>query len=427
MPAAAWTARWQRLTAQPVFMCGFRPFFLLTGASAVLLVLAWTAMLAGALPMPQVPGGPIAWHAHELIFGFAMASVAGFLLTAVPEFTGTREAPAALTLRLVLLWLAARTAYPLAPWLSIVPAAAFNGLLAVWLLAVVVPPILHDPERRHVGIAVTVALLAVVQVGYFAALIGSGDAMRWLHAATGLLMILVVLAQSRISLRVVNGAVERPQADAGYRPRPPRVNLAIGCIGLYTALEWLQPGHAASGWLALAAAAAMLNLLNDWHIGRALFARWALLLYAVYWLLAAGYGLLAAAHFGAPIAPSAGRHLLLAGAMSLAILVVMNIAGRIHAGQWLDRRAWVWLAAVALIAGAILRAAGATAWFGGAGLPLLVVAALLWSAGFVLYLVYSARTLLVARADGKTGCAEPDPPAVPIVFMRRPQGGSQPP
>jgi uncharacterized protein involved in response to NO len=68
---------------------------------AVLLTVLWAAMLAGAVPTPRLPGGPIAWHAHELIFGFALASVVGFLLTAVPEFTGTREAPPALTVQLV--------------------------------------------------------------------------------------------------------------------------------------------------------------------------------------------------------------------------------------------------------------------------------------------------------------------------------------
>jgi uncharacterized protein involved in response to NO len=169
----------------------------------------------------------------------------------------------------------------------------------------------------------------------------------------------------------------------------------------------------------------MLNLLNDWHIGRALLARWALLLYAVYWLTAAGYGLLVAAHVGALIALSAGRHLLLAGAMSLAILVVMSIAGRIHAGHGLDRRKWVWWVAAALVAGALLRAAGGTTWLAGATVWTQGAAALLWAAAFALYLVFNGRVLLGPRPDGRAGCAEPEPPAMPIRFVRAPRGGTQ--
>jgi uncharacterized protein involved in response to NO len=404
--------------AHPLFSCAFRPFFLLTAIAALALLPPWAALLAGLAPLPALPGGAIAWHAHEMIFGFAYASVLGFVLTAVPEFTGSRAAPPALALTLALLWLAARLAYPLAPWVGLLPALLLNAALAVSLLAFAAPPLLRDARRAHLSFAIVLLLLAAAQIGFFAALLAQADPGRWLHAAIGLLMILIVLAQTRISMRVVNGAIDRPDADAGYRPRPPRRNLAVGCLALYTAQQWLAPAHPAGAWLALAAAAAMLNLLNDWHIGRPLLNRWSLPLYAVYWLIALGYALLSAAHFGAPVAPSAGHHLLLAGAMGLAILVVMCIAGRRHAGYALDGRGWVLGAAACVVAGAALKAAAASAALADwqAAQPL---AALLFAAGFAMYLFFSAGVLTRPRPDGKVGCDEPEPAPVPIRFVAR--------
>ena len=115
-----WAAR---LAALPLFMCGFRPFFLATALYSVLVVLAWTGFLGIGLPLPAVAGGPFVWHAHELMFGFGLAAVAGFVLTAVPEFTATPAFAARVAVRMVLLWLAARAAF----WLSGSLAALVGG------------------------------------------------------------------------------------------------------------------------------------------------------------------------------------------------------------------------------------------------------------------------------------------------------------
>ena len=110
---ADWLAR---IEAHPGLLCGFRPFFVLTAGSAVLFMALWLAALAGGLPgLQRLPGGALAWHAHELVFGFGMASIAGFLLTAVPEFTGCAPFTRRTLLSLALLWICARLAFVLAP------------------------------------------------------------------------------------------------------------------------------------------------------------------------------------------------------------------------------------------------------------------------------------------------------------------------
>ncbi len=393
-----------RACSHPLFLCGFRPFFLATAAYAVLLLAAWSAMLSGAMPAPDVPGGVVVWHAHELIYGYAMASVAGFLLTAVPEFTGCAIVDRRRLLGLFLLWIAGRVAYWLAGVVSIWPAALLNLAFMAWLALLFAPPIWRDPGRPHLGILYAFAGLALAQAGVFL----GADPMAWLHAATGALMILIVLAMSRISMRLINGMLDgEGVTGVDYLARPPRRNLAMFAIGLFTALEVLLPGNSVTGWLALAAAAAVFNLLNDWHIGRHLFNRWIFMLYAVYWLMALGYALIGLALLADWPLVSAGRHLLLAGSMSLAIFAVMAVAGRIHAGYWLDRRPWLPFAASLIVAAALLRVLAALPALAATGKLLMAASALTWMAAFALFLAHFWRALTGPRPDAAGGCAEP--------------------
>ena len=392
----------------PLFCCGFRPFYLATALYAVLALALWGVFFVRGWPLPPEMGGAVAWHAHELIYGFAMASVAGFLLTAVPEFTATPPLQGRRLAALFGLWLAARLAFTLAGVTGVFglfAAALLNLAFMVYLGRLVAPPVWRDPGRPHLAFLHALAALALLQAGYFFAAWRAAPVMPWLLAAAGVLMILIVVAMSRISMRLVNAALQAQDADAaGYLARPPRRNLAIFAIGLYTAVEFALPGHAVGGWLALAVCAALLNLLNDWHIGRALFTRWVFMLYGVYWLMALGYGLIGLSLLGAGFAPSVGRHLLLTGALGLAVLVVMLVAGRTHSGRELDERRWAPVAAGLVVAAALLRVL--------AGMPLAdvpaprlwMLAALAWIGAFALYVVYSWTLLTGPRPDAGKGC-----------------------
>lgn len=394
-------------------MCGFRPFFVLTAVGAVVMMTAWLLMLAGHLPA-GMPGGSLLWHGHELIFGFVTASIAGFVLTAVPEFTHTAPIGRPALVGLTALWLAARPAYALAglwpSWLGLWPAAALNLALWLCLLIQIVPAVWRDLQRRHLGFAWALGALALVEAGFFVALAMQTDALAWLRMAIGLLMVLIVISASRVSMAVVNRRIEEgrpgdpPPGDIGYLARPPRRSLAIFCIVTCSAVEFALGHDRITGWTALAAAAAMLNLLNDWHVGKPLFTRWALMMYATYWLMALGYALMGATWLGVSLPASTGRHILMAGATSLSIFTIMAMAGRIHAGQWLDRRCWLPLVAVGLVLAGLLRAA--------AGIivqpPLLLTASgALWALCFAVYLVMTWPVLTGPRTDGQTGCAEP--------------------
>ncbi len=390
----------------PFWSCALRPFFLCAALAAPLLMLTWLAFLVLGLPLPGVPGGPFVWHAHELLLGFALAAMTGFLLTAVPSFVGGADFGAMPLRALAGLWLIGRLAFNLSGALG-APALAVSGLAHLTLVGglayLTAPRLWRDTERRHASFLWALAGFAFCIAGfYFDALRGTPPT-RWLHATLGVYMMLIVIALSRISMRIVNHAIaEAGIAGLAYIARPPRRKLAIVCIGLYTAAEFFLPGTRFAGWLALAAAAALLNLMNDWRIGRALFRLRPAMLFGVYIFMAAGYATLGVALVFDTDAISAGLHLLTVGALGIAIYAVMSIAGRVHCGQPFETRAWLPSGAILLALAALLRALAT--WPAAHPLYLWLSSGLLWCVAYGLFAWYMLPLFLAPRADGLHGC-----------------------
>jgi len=400
--------------AHPLWLCPFRPFFTLALIAGWVLMGLWGGFLLLGWPLPAVPGGPFVWHAHELLLGFALAGAAGFVLTAVPEFTRTPPFGARPVRVLVGLWLLARLGFWFSGWWPMaglaVAALAQLGLIG-GLMALMAPRLLRDPERRYVAFLWALAVLAVVAAGFYVDALRGAAPTRWLHALVGVWMGLIVIAMSRISMSIVNAGIDAQVAADGqarepYLARPPRRNLALLAIGLFTLAEFVQPGGPVSAWLALAAAAAALNLLNDWHVGRPLMQRWPLMLYAVYGLMALGYALIGVALLGGGFSPSAGLHVLTTGVLGLNIYLVIAIAGYTHSGLEKSGRPWVPWGAALLVAAALARASA----YAVAPTALMGLAALLWCAAFALQSAHMLPVLWRPRADGASGCDGVLPP-----------------
>lgn len=394
----------------PLWLCPFRSFFGLAALSAVVLMALWGAFLLLGWPLPSVPGGPFVWHVHELLVGVGLAAVAGFILTSVPEFTDTPSFAARPVRALVLLWLLGRAGFWASGWWprpGLVVAGLAHLALVLGLMALLAPRLWRDPERRHVSFLWVLGLIALVLAGLYGDALRGASAMRWLHLLLGVLMALIVVAMSRISMSIVNASIDARNAlDGADRPpylaRPPRRNLALLAIALYSLAEFWQPGGRVSAWLALAAASALLGLLNDWHIGKPLFQRWPLMLYLVYGFMAIGYGVIGVALLTGGFSENAGVHLLTTGVFGLNIYVVVCIAGYTHTGLDKDDRPWVPWGAAALGVAAVLRA---LAYAGVASMALMGLAALFWCAAFALQCAHMLPVFLRPRADGREGCA----------------------
>lgn len=388
--------------------CGFRPFFLLASSYAVLLMGAWIFFWRGLLTLPASLGGPIPWHVYELVYGFTLAAMIGFITTAMVEFIETSNQISRRSLLiLVLLWLAGRVSFWLSGAWGIIPAAVFNLALLAYLLALLLPPIWNDPGRPHMSFVYVLLSLAGIEVGFYISGFRGMAVMPWLYAAVGAVMIMIIIALSRISMRVINGleeGIDLFDEEVEYLARPPRRNMAMFTIALFTVIEFIAPGNNITGWLALAAGAAMLNLLNDWHIGRPLFNQWVFGLYSIYWLIALGYLLMGVSILADWPMISGARHFLTTGGIGLAIFLIIVFAGQVHSGRKLEFTRCILFGIIALVLATILRVMMSVPSFSQFSALFLTVSATLWGAAFVLYVICFWKALTEPAVDGRAGC-----------------------
>jgi uncharacterized protein involved in response to NO len=387
----------------PVLARGFRPFFLGVGAYGGLAVLWWAAIWRGELPAPGWLA-PSWWHAHEMLFGVVGGAIAGFLLTAVPVWTGAPALAGGPLLALAALWAAARLALlaagRLPPWA--IALVDFPFLPAV--AAVLARALRRSGQLANQGVAALVALLALANAGVHAQALGicASSAPTALRFAADAVVALIVLIGGRITPAFTANALRRRGVEAEVRARPWLDRLAVACAAALAAVGLVAARSAASGALALAAGLAVAARMAGWQTRRTLGDPLLWSLHAGMAWVAAGLLLVGAADLGAAIPATAGLHALSAGAMGTMILAVMTRVALGHTGRplVLPRGA---VACYALVhAGAVARVAAACA--PGAGqAPLLLASAGLWAAAFWLFAAIYAPILLAPRVDGRPG------------------------
>ena len=392
----------QRRQGFALFDQGLRPFFLMAGLWAPAGVALWLAALAG-LGLPEGPLPMARWHAHEMLAGFVGAAVTGFLLTAVPNWTG--EAPCAGRPLLLLagLFLAGRLALlpgspvpiglaaPLA--LAALPAALLMLAPAVW-------------KARRVRFAGPPLLALLVWTGDLLML---GEAAGWWPGATwaagqllmlDVALLLVGLIGGRIISAFTRNALGKAGRPVEMQPLPGVDAASIAALAVMAPVDLVVPGGMLAGIVAAVAAVLVALRLSRWYGLRTLDQPILWVLHLAYAFLPLSLAVKAAWLLaGAPWA-SAWLHLQGAGALALMILAVMTRATLGHTGRPLVA-APATVAAYALLAlAAVVR--GFWPALGG-GVGTLAVAGALWIAAFVLFLAVHAPMLLMPRVDGKPG------------------------
>ncbi|WP_373387782.1 NnrS family protein [Pseudomonas alcaligenes] len=385
------------LAIAPLWRLGFRPFFLFGALFALLAVALWGVALAG-LAVPQPLGGLLAWHRHEMLYGFGLAIIAGFLLTAVQTWTGLPSLAGRPLLALFGLWLGGRLAWflPLSPVLLALLELAF----AVALLLVFGRLILRARQRHNAPIVLVIGLLGACQALTLYGLVEGDDALqrRGILAALWLVAALMSIIGGRVipfftarGLGLANQAAARPW-------------LMWGLLGLSLAAALLfAVGFNQRPTPLLAAPFLLLAVLHGmrlWHWHDAGIWRvpllWSLHL-AYAWLVVAALGM-ATWHLGWLAQPSLASHALAVGAMGGLILAMLARVSLGHTGRaLLPPRAMAW--AFALLQGAALVRVLLAA-FSVQGLWL---AAALWCLAFALFLRHYAPMLWAARVDGHPG------------------------
>jgi uncharacterized protein involved in response to NO len=385
-----------------LFAYGFRPFFLAAGLSAVLTVPAWLAMLAqGAMPLPSLP--PQLWHAHELFYGFVGAALAGFLLTAVPSWTGAKGFAGWPLAAVASAWLLGRIGFALA---NSVPFAALAAAELAFLpgIAVLLAPPLVRSRNRNTPLLVAIAALWIADAVFLAGVARQDPllASRSLLVAIDLMLLVVTLIGGRIVPSFTANALRRRGEAPDIRSLPWLERAVMALMVAVVLVDLWQPEGAAAGWLAALVAVAQGVRLSGW---RSLRTRGE----AILWVLHLGYAWMPVGFALKALWLLAGmgwaahwQHALTMGVFGTMILAVMTRAALGHTGRELTVGKAVAAAYVLLSLGVATRVFAPGLW-PALYLWALVVSGSLWTAAFAVYLVVYTPILVLARADGKPG------------------------
>jgi uncharacterized protein involved in response to NO len=381
----------------PVLTAGFRPFYLGAAIFSASALPLWLLALAGALPGA---GLDPYWHAHEMLYGYVAAVIAGFLFTAVPNWTGRPTPTGALLATLVCLWLAGRVLMLSGP--AVIAAMVDLAFLPAVALAVALP-IVGARIWRNLFIVLLLLLLGLANLAFHAERLG------WSAPVDGRTALLIGLDVMAIMMAAIGGRVIPVfirNAVAGAEPRrePVLEALAMGSLGLVLLLEPLgQAGQVPAGaWSTILAAAAGLHLarLLMW---RPLAARrqpllWILPL-AYAWLpLALALRALAAIDL---LAEAPAIHALTVGAIGGLTLAMMTRSALGHTGRPLVAGAPETTMFLLVQAAALLRVFGPL--LSDAAMTMNILGGLAWSSAFGLFaLTYMAR-LTEPRCDDRSG------------------------
>lgn len=379
----------------PVLRLGFRPFYLGAAVFAGLAVPLWLALFLGWVSL-DLGVAPLLWHAHEMLFGFGVAVIVGFLLTAGKAWTALPTPRGAALGALAGVWLAARLAPLVAPYAVY---AALDVLLLPAVAAVLIHVLLRANNRRNLPLAGILIGLAVANAVFHLAVLGLLDLapMRALHAALALIVMIECVMAGRVIPAFTNAAT--PGLNLKIKPRIEQITLALTALAL-TAWVIGAPAVITAGAFA-AAAAAHLRRQGSWQpwVTRQRPILW--ILQAAYAWIPVGFALLAAAQLGW-LSVSAGVHALAVGATGGLIIGMLTRTARGHTGRPLVASRAEVLAYGLVMTAAVLRVLlpiVAPQWL---ALSLLS-AALAWSAGFALYLAVFTPWLVSTRLDGKDG------------------------
>ncbi|KQN59771.1 short-chain dehydrogenase [Pseudomonas sp. Leaf58] len=382
---------------QAVWGLGFRPFFLGGSLFALGALLLWAGVLAGAL-QPTPAGGMLAWHRHEMLYGFAAAIVAGFLLTAVQNWSGIPGLSGRALQGLFLLWLLGRASWfmPLPSGLLVLIEGSFLPLVAVALAR----PIVQRRLRNNYPIVGLVLLIAACQWLTLAGWLQQDELWQRRGVFAGLWLVAAMMAV--LGGRVIPFFTRRGLGNMAPAAARPWLDRACLLLSVAVPLAFAS-GLADTPHIGLAVLFGALFVLHAarlalWH-DRGLWRvplLWSLHL-AYAWLAAACLGM-ALWHAGVALPPSLVTHALTIGAMTGLIMAMMARVSLGHTGRPLQVPASIgW--AFALIQLATL-ARVVLALFTPLGVSLSV---LCWSLALLLFLRHYLPILLRPRADGMPG------------------------
>lgn len=378
---------------------GFRPFFLLAAAFAVAILPLWMLTLVGILN-PTSYLDAVSWHAHEMVFGFAVAVIAGFLLTAVGNWTKRETAVGVPLLALSAVWLLGRIAITGAPlflhWFTAVADLAFLPVLIV----VLARPLIASKNHRNLVMLGLLGALFLANLAIHLDVLGvlPGWRRRGNFFAIDLVILVILLMAGRVFPMFTRNATD----VASIRALPALDLATVVAMGTLALLDAFAAPPMVAG--AAAGVTGILAAARSVHWG----ARHVFKLPLV-WILHVGYAwiplglvLRGLSAFGSAVPSSVATHALTVGGIGALTLGMMSRVALGHTGRALTVSPPVVASFVLVTLAAMVRVLIPLV-SPASYRPSLFVAGCLWTAAFGIYLVVHAPMLVTARPDGKVG------------------------
>ena len=373
---------------------GFRPFYLLASLFSVFSVLLWAAQFTGYLPAAYL-SGPL-WHAHEMLFGYATAIIAGFLLTAVRAWTNQSTPSGVPLMALAALWIGGRVLVltPLA-----LTAAVVNAAFPLAVAVAIAIPLWKSRNTRNYFFVGLLALMGALIFSVHMALQGRYELSPrlGLQLALDLILFIMVVMGGRVIPMFTNNGI--PGTNATRHPLVEKI--ALGAVILLFAGDLLQLPQPIIAIIALVSALAHGWRLYLWRPWRTLATPLVWILHAAYAWIVVYLALLGLTAMGV-LAGSYAAHALTVGAIGGLTLGMMTRTARGHTGRPLIADGFEVLAFLLIQAAAIIRVFGGIA---SPGLYMISIelSGLLWAGAFGLYAIRYWPVLTRPRLDGKPG------------------------
>lgn len=384
----------------PFLSYGFRPFFLLLAIAAPVTLAVLIGVLAGALPFDTDALPLYRWHGHEMLFGFVVAAIAGFLLTATPTWTQTTPVSGARLGALAALWVAGRFVVAPVSGLHATPAVLIELAFLPALTVALAWPIVRRRNVRNLPFVVLLALLFAADVVFHLQQVGWLGPLTFdpLRLAANIVLVIVVVVGGRIVPAFTRNALLRTAGRSGIRPQPWLERLSLVGIAAVVVLDLVAPFGRATGVVAAVTGVLIAWRLVGWEGWRTLRMPIVLILHIGYAWIAVALWLKAAWLLGTAPWAMNWLHAQTAGVFGTMILGVTTRVALGHTGRPLEVGRAVVVAYALVIVGALVRVIGpGTLPF--SPVHVYACAAVLWSAAFVVFLVVYWPILLGPRAD----------------------------
>ncbi len=384
---------------QAVLSAGYRPFFLLGAINAFASMAPWLYMLSGRL-VPTQGWPPSTLHAHEMIYGTVVAAIAGFLLTAVPNWTNTVRVAGVRLGALVALWLLGRMAVALSGLIDPVLVAFVDvAFLPVLALTIGVPILRARKPRNYPVVGVLVGLAVANGAIHFGLLQSQPLVMRaGTYGGVYLVVVMMLIISGRVVPLFTTNSLRRLGVDAAATSNPLLGGAAIGSAITVMALDLIDPGSSIAGALALLTGPLLLLRQSGWQFRHVLGEPMLWILHLGHAWMSVGFVAYGVSNLWGHFFGAGAIHSFTAGAMGSLILGMMPRVTLGHSGRVIEASKATAIMFALVLVGGFIRVAGAIG-VSDYYLTSLLLGGSLWSSAWLVFCLLYGKVLVSPRSE----------------------------